>query len=563
MSSSSSSSHPGSPHPYKPLDPIARTALRYTLSPREYELLHQYLLSRAPKPVQQRTPKPKRYEKLTSTPQSKNSDDPDTNVAALRAAMRVFIGVYVGFKGWELMTRKLAERRGRPATQSTGVKYANVRLALSFSSILLFHKLLHRFFRRLRTQLLGDTEDAAHFRERNPRIAELLTSPYTPAVGAALSGLLLGVSPPNQLRITIAIYVFTRSLEFGFNALESGGYLWKSKAGRPWWFGSWMIMPFACGQLLHAFVFDRECFPADYGKFILQRSPEYIQLRPKGYPSGKPWPGTFDIVDALASLSKLRWPAFTSPILFPNTKEPLPPQLSKVAPLTASAHPGIQHTSCAILHPNDPSCSRTFIKYFARAFPTAVRFFAVIYGAFSLLAYKSLLKAPVPFLNRLSSRILRIAFFVTAAIGTSWASICAFNNILPRTILPTQRWFLGGFLGGMWAYVARSKERGNFLYSARLSIDSFYKVGKKRGWWRGVKNGDVLLFVGSLALLDFVYESNPAAVQSAILRKGLCVMRGEGWVDRAEPSNEEGKEEMKEKETEEAIVGEEVKEKHE
>jgi hypothetical protein len=24
--------------------------------------------------------------------------------------------------------------------------------------------------------------------------------------------------------------------------------------------------PFACGQLLHSFTFDRECFPADYGR---------------------------------------------------------------------------------------------------------------------------------------------------------------------------------------------------------------------------------------------------------------------------------------------------------
>jgi hypothetical protein len=560
-SSSSSSGGSSSPHLRKPLDPIARTALRYTLSPREYELLHQYLISRAPKPVQKRTPKPKRFEKITADPENKNDNGPDTNVAALRAALRVFVGVYVGFKGWELVTRKLAERRGRPATQSTGVKYANLRLALSFSSILLFHKLLHRFFRRLKSQLLEDTKDVTQFRKRNPRITQLLTSSYTPAVGAALSGLFLGISPPDQLRVTIAIYLFSRSLEFGYNALESSGRLWKSPEGRPWWFGSWMLMPFACGQLLHAFVFDRECFPADYGRFIFQRSPEYIQTRPIDYPAGKPWPATFDIVDALASLSKLKWPPFISPILVPNAKETLSPQLAKVSPITGPAHPGIQHTSCAILHPHDPSCTRTFIKYFTRAFPSLVRFFALIYGGFSLLAYKSLIKAPIPFLNKLSSRILRMAFFVTAAIGTSWASICAFNNILPRTLLPTQRWFLGGFAGGMWAYVARNRERGNFLYSARLSIDSFYKVGKKRGWWRGVRNGDVLLFAASLAFIDFVYEARSDAVQGAILRKGMGVLRGEGWVDRVAEKSQDREEEIKEKESEKEALGEEMKEK--
>ena len=126
-----------------------------------------------------------------------------------------------------------------------------------------------------------------------------------------------------------------------------------------------------------------------------------------------------------------------------------------------------------------------------------------------------------------------MSLFITGAIGTSWGSICLFANYLPRTFLPTQRWFLGGFLGGMWAFVARKGERSNFLYSVRLSIDSLWKVGVKRGWWKGVKGGDVFLFVASLALLDAVYEARPKAVRGAVIRKGMGVLRGEGWVDRA------------------------------
>ena len=88
-------------------------------------------------------------------------------------------------------------------------------------------------------------------------------------------------------------------------------------------------------------------------------------------------------------------------------------------------------------------------------------------------------------------------------------------------------------MGGLWAYVAKNRERDNFLYSFRLSLDSFYKVGKKRGWWKGVKNGDVLLFVASLAAINYVYEAQPSAVQGAVIRKTLGMFRGEGWVDRA------------------------------
>ena len=101
---------------------------------------------------------------------------------------------------------------------------------------------------------------------------------------------------------------------------------------------------------------------------------------------------------------------------------------------------------------------------------------------------------------------------------------------------------LGGFIGGLWAFVQRKHGRGNALYSARMSIDSLWKVGVKRGWWRGVKNGDVVLFVVSLAVVNALYEVSPKSVNSGVARKGLGVMRGEGWVDRAKSVPGEEKE---------------------
>lgn len=145
-----------------------------------------------------------------------------------------------------------------------------LRLSISLSTILLLYRLLFRFFSRLRAHLLDPS--AAPFRRRNPRTSITLTSPYAPAVGASLAGLALGVYPAQQLRVSIAIYALFRALEFGWNAAEDGGMLWgwekasngkvDKKRARPWWWGSWMLQPFAFGQLLHALVFDRECFPS-------------------------------------------------------------------------------------------------------------------------------------------------------------------------------------------------------------------------------------------------------------------------------------------------------------
>ncbi len=201
-----------------------------------------------------------------------------------------------------MVTKTDPHPRSRTKPRTSILKSPNFRLSSSLALILFFHRLLHRFLVRLRQSLLS--ESARPFRRRNPRVARTLTSRVAPAIGASLSGFFLAVSPADQLRMTIAIYVAAKGLEFCYNYLEDEGWF----RDRPWWFGSWLLMPAACGQLLHAFVFDRDCFPEAYGSLLLKRSPQYVQQRPVGYPRHRKWPGPFDIVDSLAEMSRLQWP---------------------------------------------------------------------------------------------------------------------------------------------------------------------------------------------------------------------------------------------------------------
>ncbi|KAI4127955.1 MAG: hypothetical protein LQ347_004381, partial [Umbilicaria vellea] len=220
-------------------------------------------------------------------------------------------------------------------------------------------------------------------------------------------------------------------------------------------------------------------FSKAYGDFILGNTPNYIQHRPLKYPSNLPWPSTSDIVDNLAEMSKLNWPLspFVSPILFPDMSTTLPSTLLTIAPITSSAHPSIHSLSCALLHPSDPSCLRTYITFYLTAFPALAKFFTLIFGLFALPQYRKFLAVPFTALNSLAKRILRMTLFVTGAIGTAWGSICFFQYLLPRTLLPTQRWFWGGFVAGLWAFVDRRAGRGNVMASVRLSVDSLWKVG--------------------------------------------------------------------------------------
>jgi hypothetical protein len=128
------------------------------------------------------------------------------------------------------------------------------------------------------------------------------------------------------------------------------------------------------------------------------------------------------------------------------------------------------------------------------------------------------------------------------AIGTSWSSICFFQHFLPSSFLPQKRFFISGFLGGLWAFIDRKKGRGRFLYAARLSIESGWNVAVKRRLVKPIRyhpfqgrfdcrGGDVLLFAFSLGILMGVFERAPESVTGGTVRKTLSWISGRGYLD--------------------------------
>ena len=264
-----------------------------------------------------------------------------------------------------------------------------------------------------------------------------------------------------------------------------------------------------------------------YGNFILRFTPNYVQHRPAQLPDHLPWPKEDAIVDGLATMSQLRYPPFVSPILFPGSKSTLAPSLEDIAPIASSAHPAIRDMSCALLHPREPSCLKTNLEYYFKTIPRLARFFAVVYAIFALPRYKRFLANPSKELNKLSKSVLLSTSSIAASIGTSWGSICLFQNMFSRNFLPTQRWFLGGFLAGFWAFLEREHGRSHFLYGFRTSMESLWKLGVKKGYWRPGKTGDVWLAICGLMFLNIIHDHNVDAVSSTIFRRGLVLGRGE------------------------------------
>ncbi|KAJ5232570.1 hypothetical protein N7468_005526, partial [Penicillium chermesinum] len=471
--------------PGKDISPTVHNAVRLCLSAKEYRVLQDFATKRVPA-LQGKLPSSLREDPAAF---SRNRH----NIAAFRASLRVFVGSSGVLKLAEIISNRVQGVTTKKKDRTPLLRSPNFRLSISLSLLLLLHRLLYRFLVRLRSNLR--TDDARPFRERNPRVSRALTS----------------------------------RLEFLFNTLDSKGWLDQ----RPWWFGSWLLMPVSCAQLFHAFIFDRETTPKWFGNFILRLSPSYIPGRPDALPEYVNWPEKEEIVSSLASIANLRWPAFVSPILHPREPHTLPTSVECIAPITGPAHPSISKLSCALLHPSLPSCSTAFVHHILLSVPPLARFLASITLALSIPKIKDIIKQPVTSIHAICTKIILMTAVLSTAIGSAWGSVCLFNNSLPRSTLPTKRFFLSGALGGL-PFLFMGQSRSFFMYFFRAAVDSAWKTGVKHGLWKGGRGRGLALFVASWALIGTILEANPNAVQGGGLRKGLTWLRGDGFVDPIE-----------------------------
>lgn len=161
------------------------------------------------------------------------------------------------------------------------------------------------------------------------------------------------------------------------------------------------------------------------------------------------------------------------------------------------------------------------------------RFITSVTLALSIPKLKTIMLQPMSSINDISKRIIKMTAVLSLAIGSAWGSVCLLDKNLPRSTLPTKRFFISGALGGL-PFMFLGNSRTTFLYFFRSAIVSAYKSGIKRGLWKGRKGGELLLFVLSWALMGSILEANPNAVQGGGLRKGLAWLRGDGFADPVE-----------------------------
>ena len=223
-------------------------SLRYAISPKEYAVLRRRILLKGPGSLRAAAPSKAQFDAVCYEP-----GRDDYLPAASRAGLRVFLLTYIVLNSWDIVVGRLAKGRrkgvvdswakkaiGTPATgRTTPPKSPNLLFSLSLSTMVVAHRLLYKFFFRLRGNLL--LPQARTFRLRHPKVARLFLSRLSPSIGSALAGLALLIYPAGDRRTTVSAWTFVKALEFCYNRLEDEGWF----RNKPWVIPPRLFLPCA------------------------------------------------------------------------------------------------------------------------------------------------------------------------------------------------------------------------------------------------------------------------------------------------------------------------------
>ncbi|RGB33939.1 hypothetical protein C1646_169259 [Rhizophagus diaphanus] len=319
--------------------------------------------------------------------------------------------------------------------------------------------------------------------------------------------------------------MLSKSLQYTYHALRQNGIIPRM----PWWWGSWLLFPISSAQLIYAYLLHPDIFPKNYDKFITSRSTTYVNPKPSDFSDAMPWPVGREIVDRIGILASLYYPEFYSSKLHGRDVPPLPDNLKPIQPVLEIAHPAHSKMLCAMLHHEEPSCLVTYTKFIAKEGIDALKFMGIVYTISLILSGKSRPNGGITtILSYAIPEIFKGATFITMAIATSWALFCGFQKILPNKFMPISRFYLNGFIGGMWILVEKPNRRLDIgMYSLRLSIETLWKLLVKKGKVRNIRNGEAIYFSLAMGFIMAIRKNQPKSITSPYIRFALSRLLGE------------------------------------
>ncbi|SCV70116.1 BQ2448_1510 [Microbotryum intermedium] len=352
----------------------------------------------------------------------------------------------------------------------------------------------------------------------------LLSNALPPFLAALIASPVMLLEPRGQRRVTISVYALTRALH-GL-IVGAGKKRWLSQAmieGR-WWWGGHLVFALANGLLLHSFVYNPSTFPTAYSNFILRFSSAYLPARPAQLPTSAPWPTQKETVAAIAESSRLRWPAFVSPLIHPSAPRSFDnPILDKMTPILDRTHPGHSRLVCAFLHPDQTGCRSVASNFIIREAVSASKFFGALSLLGLLIRWKKSLRTPDESIYRALLSTTTSSLFLSLSLGTSWSMICALQHYLPNSFLKTKRFFVQGFLAALWVGLVGGQRATDLgLYASRTAIQCVWDTAVAKKKIKSIPHGDVIVFALSMstlmALHDVSVPHSPSLRPSKLLK---------------------------------------------
>lgn len=492
-------------------------SLRFVMSPREYKNLVANLESR-------KNTEMLHYNMVSPSAVEKSAQvKGDFSQATTRAGTRTFVRTHALVVIIVAISRLINRQKPDSITKDILLNKTGLRIASSTTSILVAFRICERLLTSTRNYVLQP--QSRKFRKKYRLFTRWVVSERTPTFFAALAGgLFLVVYPRDYGRSYIALYTASKACEFLYNYLDDRGYT----ARIPRWVGSWVLFPFAYGQLFSAFFFHPESVSPSFSKYFLKLSEPYLPLAPDGYSGKIPWPTPRQFVDSIALIAKQRYPKFNSPIVYPDSYA-LPANLAAIEPVVSGAHPVLHSLSGALLHPHEASGMPLYLRFISEQFVNVGKKVLGLQLIMGLLRRKGR-----SFSDIISSSIsgsFRTTAFLVLLVSNSWAGIGLMQKFLSHKTMPVDRFRLIGMLSGLWAMIDQSAGRGRWMYTGRMAVMSYWNELVKRKAVKPIPHGDVYLFAVSLAVILSLLRKSPECISGPGLRKTLNWFRTNEYVD--------------------------------
>lgn len=173
----------------------------------------------------------------------------------------------------------------------------------------------------------------------------------------------------------------------------------------------------------------------------------------------------------------------------------------------------LDYVLCSLSHGQTTSCVVNACTLWRAEFFRALK----LNGPITLLMaaiYKRhiLVKTPNIFLKDLTRAILRSSAFLSFYGATAWYIPC----VLRHYFKSDKTWFyrVNGIVSGSMLFLESPSKRVEIaLYCFPRAIESFWNDGVRRGWFKNIKNGEILYFSLSAGVLMTLFDHKRDCVQ--------------------------------------------------